>query len=50
MWFLGMGGSKVADYLTELFNRYGPSHIFQKQHIADGIMKLGGHKDKFLIK
>ena len=40
-WFLGMGGTKAANMMTELFNAC-KNHIFSKQHIADGIRKLGG--------
>ncbi|NLJ15779.1 MAG: hypothetical protein GX346_01440 [Clostridiales bacterium] len=49
MWFLGIGGNKVASYLTELYNRYA-SHIFSSQHIKDGIMRLGGTKRQIFDK
>ncbi|MFR1517687.1 MAG: polymorphic toxin type 35 domain-containing protein [Clostridia bacterium] len=39
LWFLGMGGAS-GQVANNLYANY-ESHIFSRQHIADGIMRLG---------
>ena len=48
LWFLGMGGAS-GQIANELYTKYAV-HIFSRQHIADGIMKLGSSKREIFNK
>ena len=40
LWFLGIGDAASSQVANELFSRYA-GHIFSKQHLSEGIMRLG---------